>query len=55
MGTEDFEKLKQDCEMSPNQFHLGYIQAMHETGNISQEQYQELADLMENSNDYRDI
>ena len=55
MKSSSFKELKQDCKTNPTQFNLGYIQAMYDTMNITQKQYYTLTDLIENSNDYRDI
>ena len=54
MDNEKYLELKDDCETNPTQFNLGYIQALYDWGIIVREQYHELTDLIENSNEYRE-
>jgi len=55
MNKFDYEELKLDCETNPTQFNLGYVQALYDRDIITREEYWELTDLIENSNDYREV
>ena len=54
LNKRAYNELKQDCETNPTQFNLGYLQCAYDNYIMNKEQYNELTDLIENSNDYRD-
>ena len=51
---ENYIELKNECMENPSNYYMGYIRGLFDTNNLTRKQLDELEDIIENSNYYRE-